>query len=66
VSDSPWALITGADGLASFEAVPEGAVQVKVWHADQFIDIPVQRMTVGAATDKASMQLTVVHRRKRI
>jgi plastocyanin len=66
VSDSPWALITGADGLASFEAVPEGAVQVKVWHADQFIDIPVQRMTVGAATDKASMQLTVVPRRKRI
>lgn len=66
VSDSPWALVTNADGLASFDGVPDGAVQVKVWHADQFIDIPFQRVTVSAAPSKANMQLTVVPRRKRV
>jgi plastocyanin len=66
VSDSPWAIVTSAEGLASFDGVPDGAVQVKVWHADQFIDIPAQRVTVGAAPGKATMQLTVVPRRKRV
>lgn len=66
VSDSPWAVVTNADGVASFEGVPDGAVQVKAWHADQFIDIPSQRVTVGAVPGKASMQLTVVPRRKRV
>ena len=66
VSDSPWAMVTNAEGLASFEAVPDGAVQVKAWHGEQFIDIPSQRVTVSAAPSKVSMQLTVVPRRKRV
>lgn len=66
VSDSPWAIVTSADGVASFDGVPDGAVQVKVWHADQFIDIPAQRVAVSAAPSKANMQLTVVPRRKRV
>lgn len=65
VSDSPWAVITNAEGLASFDAVPDGAVQVKVWHADQFIDIAPQRITLTAAPGKATMQLSVVPRRRR-
>lgn len=65
VSDSPWATTTNADGMASFEAVPEGAVQVKVWHADQFIDIAPLRTTLTAAPGKATMQLSVVPRRRR-
>lgn len=66
VSDSPWAVVTNADGVASFEAVPDGAVQIKTWHADQFIDIAPQRITLTAAPGKATMQLTVVPRRKRV
>ena len=66
VSDSPWAVVTSADGVASFEAVPDGAVQIKTWHADQFIDIASQRITLTAAPGKATMQLTVVPRRKRV
>ncbi len=66
VSDSPWAVVTNADGLASFDAVPDGAVQIKTWHADQFIDIAPQRTTLTAAPAKATMQLTVVPRRKRV
>ncbi len=66
VSDSPWAILTNADGLANFDAVPDGAMQVKVWHADQFIDIAPQRLTLTSAPVKATMQLSVIPRKKRV
>lgn len=66
VSDSPWTLLTGADGIANVEQIPDGAAQIKVWHADQLLDIPPQQTTVSATPGKATMQLTVVPRRRRI
>lgn len=66
VSDSPWAMLTNSDGLANFDAVPEGALQVKVWHADQFIDIAPQRLTLTSSPVKATMQLSVISRKKRV
>lgn len=66
VSDSPWTVLTGADGIANVEQVPDGTAQVKVWHADQLIDIASQQATVSAAPAKATMQLSVVPRRRRI
>ena len=66
VSDSPWAMLTNAEGTASFDALPDGAVQVKVWHADQFIDIAPQRVNLTSAPAKATMNLTVIPRKKRI
>lgn len=66
VSDSPWAVLTNAEGIASFDSVPDGAVQVKVWHADQFIDIAPQRVSLTAAPVKSTMQLTVIPRKKRV
>jgi hypothetical protein len=30
VSESPWAMVTDAQGNASFEGVPDGATRVKV------------------------------------
>jgi plastocyanin len=66
VSDSPWATLTNAEGLANFDAVPDGAVQVKVWHADQFIDIAPQRVNLTSAPAKATMNLTVIPRKKRV
>ena len=65
VSDTPWAALTGSDGLASFEAVPEGSVKVRVWQADQLIDLPPQQVALGAAPGKATLQLSVVPRRRR-
>ena len=65
VSDSPWAALTGADGLATLD-VPEGAASIKVWHADQLIDIAPQQVMFGDAPAKATLQLNVVPRRKRI
>jgi plastocyanin len=66
VSDSPWALLTGEDGTASFDAVPDGPVFVRVWQADQLIDLAPQQMTLTASPAKATMQLTIVPRRKRV
>lgn len=66
VSDSPWAALTNADGVAMFEAVPDGATRVKVWHADQLIDIAVQQVNVVPAGSKTAAQLSVVPRRRRV
>ncbi len=66
VSDSPWAAITNADGVASFEGLPDGATRIKVWHPEQLIDIPVQQVSLSAAGAKAAAQLSVVPRRRRI
>lgn len=66
VSDSPWAILTGADGIANIEQIPDGAAQIKVWHADQLIDIVPQQTTVSAVAGKVTMQLNVVPRRRRV
>ena len=66
VSDTPWAALTGDDGAASFEAVPEGPVFVRVWQADQLIDVAPRQMTLGTAPAAATIQLTIVPRRKRV
>ena len=65
VSDSPWATKTGANGMASFDDLPDGAAQVKVWQADQLLDVPLQSATIGATAAKSTFQLTVVPRRVR-
>ena len=65
VSDSPWAVKTGADGMATFDDLPDGAAQVKLWQADQLIDVPTQTASIGAAAAKSTFQLTVVPRRAR-
>jgi hypothetical protein len=59
-------VLTNNDGVASFDAVPEGAVKVRVWQADQLIDLPVQQVALGAAPMKTTMQLSVVPRRRRV
>ena len=65
VSDSPWAVKTGADGLATFDDLPDGAAQVKLWQADQLIDVPLQSTTIGSTAVKSTFQLTIVPRRVR-
>ena len=64
-SESPWAAKTGADGLAVFEDLPDGVAQIKVWQADQLIDLPTQQTTIGATPAKSNLQLSVVPRRRR-
>ena len=64
-SESPWAAKTSAEGFATFEDLPEGAAQIKVWQPDQLIDVPTQTAMVGATLAKNVFQLTVVPRKRR-
>ena len=66
VSDSPWALLTGDDGVAAFDAVPNGPVFVRVWQADQMIDLAPQQVTLTAAPARTTLQLSIVPRRRRV
>lgn len=66
ISESPWAVLTNAEGVAQLEQLPEGPAQIKVWHADQLIDIAPQAYTVTASAGKVTLQLSVVPRRRRI
>lgn len=65
VSDSPWAAKTNAEGIVSFDNVPDGAVQVRVWHADQLVDLPLQTITVSPAPLQVKSQLQITPRRRR-
>ena len=65
-SESPWAVKTTSNGLAVFEDLPEGAAQVKVWQADQLIDLAPQPHTVTASPGQLRVQLNVVPRHRRI
>ncbi len=66
VSDSPWAQLTTPEGQAVFGDIPDGTAQVRVWHGEQLIDLPAQTVTVGAAVARATVQLQVVPRRRRV
>lgn len=66
VSDSPWAAKTGANGLAQFDDLPEGPIQIKVWHGDQLLDLPPQQFKLDAAPAAQTIQLQVVPRRRRV
>jgi plastocyanin len=65
VSDSPWTHRTGVDGGVVFNDVPNGAAQVRVWHADQLVDLPVRTVNAGDQATQVQVQLQVVPRRRR-
>ena len=65
-SESPWAVKTGADGLAIFEDLPDGVAQIKVWQADQLVDMLPQQATISATPAQSNLQLSVVPRRRRV
>lgn len=65
VSDSPWALKTGADGMARFDGLPDGEVRVRVWQADQMVELPARTVVANAATPKVEFKLQVTPRRRR-
>lgn len=66
VTDSAWTLKTNTEGTAQFTNVPNGAVKLRVWHADQLLDLPPQALQVSASPLNQTVQLSVVPRRRRI
>ena len=65
VTDSAWTLKTDSDGIARFASVPNGAAQVRVWHAEQLVDLPRKALNVVAAPVLDTIQLSVVPRTRR-
>lgn len=66
VADSPWTVKTDADGIATFNDLPDGAATVKVWQASQLLGKPLLPVTLGATPARASVQLDVTMRRRRM
>ncbi len=64
VSPTPWFGKTDANGVATVEGVPDGAVDLALWHGDQLQAQPVQHLQVGAVPAKASAQLNFTPRRR--
>ena len=56
---------TSVEGLVTFEDLPDGAAQVKIWQSDQLVDVAAQTSTIGAAQANNIFQLTVVPRKRR-
>ena len=65
VADSAWTLKTDADGIARFAGVPDGAAQLRVWHAEQLVDLPRKALNVVPGPVLDTMQLSVVPRVRR-
>ena len=65
VTDSAWTLKTDSDGIARFASVPDGAAQVRVWHAEQLVDLPRKALNVVPGPVLDTMQLSVVPRVRR-
>ncbi len=65
VSATPWFAKTDANGVARIENVPDGAVELSLWHPDQLQEQPVQRVQATAAPLTLTGQLNFVPRRRR-
>lgn len=65
VTDSAWTLQTDDNGIARFASVPEGAAQVRVWHAEQLVDLPRKALNVVPGPVLDTVQLSVVPRVRR-
>ncbi len=47
VSATPWFAVTDERGRARVEGLPEGAIELKVWHPDQLGEQAPQRLQLG-------------------
>lgn len=65
VSPTPWFGKTDASGVARIDAVPDGPVQVTLWHPDQLQDQAPLRADSAATPVSVSSQLNFVPRRRR-
>lgn len=65
VSPTPWFAKTDASGVARIENVPEGPVDLTLWHPDQLQDQTAIRAQVEPAPLALAGQLNFVPRRRR-
>ena len=63
VSSTPWYAVTDEKGVATIANVPDGQVDVKLWHPDQLTDQPGNRVQ-AAGTMNTEAKLNFSPRRR--
>lgn len=63
VSESPWFGISRADGSVALPELPEGPLEVAVWHPQQLVEQPRLKLA-SAAQAPAALNLNFVPRRR--
>ncbi|MDM4764673.1 plastocyanin [Pelomonas sp. SE-A7] len=63
VADSPWAQLSGADGKLLVAGVPEGPVKVRIWHADQLLDVEPTSAQLVAGVNRLTIKTQVQQRK---
>jgi plastocyanin len=59
IATTPWVAVTDADGRATLKGIPDGAVELRVWHPDQLSEQPTQRLQLaGAASAQATLNFS--------
>lgn len=65
VTNSPFAVQTDANGVATMRDVPEGQATVRVWHSDQLLEGKPTELTITPVT-AVSVPTQVAPRRRRL
>jgi len=59
IATTPWVAVTDAEGRAMLKGIPDGAVELRVWHPDQLTEQPAQQLQLsGAATASATLNFS--------
>ena len=56
VATTPWVAVTGDDGVARFNGLPDGPAEMRLWHPDQLAGQAAQALTLSGQAS-ASAQL---------
>lgn len=63
ISNTPWYAVTDDNGRATVVGVPDGQVDVRVWHPDQLVEQPAMRQQV-AGTVASDSRLNFTPRKR--
>lgn len=65
VSPTPWAAVSDDKGRVRIDLLPEGAAELQLWHPDELLEQPVQRVQVLAAEQTLSVKLNFTPKPRR-
>lgn len=65
ITDSPWAAVTTADGKAKLTEVPNGVARLRIWHADELVETPMQNLTVLDGMPLMRISTAIVQRKSK-
>ena len=57
VSPTPWVAVTDANGRAVIDGLPQGAADLRLWHPEQLVEQPGQRLSIAATPLRAEARL---------